>query len=162
MYRAGTSNDGCAWRFPRVGAVKFTGWRRHLLVAGLVIAGVLHLYGLYAPGEPGAVEWFPQSDKVLHLLGFAAPSTLAVLVFRHWWPIVVFAGHAVVSEVVQAWWLPGRDGDLGDVLADLSGLLLAVTTWWWLQRRGSQPSASATADSSPTSRTSAAARRPNA
>ncbi len=138
------------------------GGARVWLWVALLLAVVLHLYGLYRPGEPGESEWFPQSDKVLHLLGFAAPSTLAVLVFRHWWPIVVFAAHAVVSEVAQAWWLPGRDGDLVDVLADLSGLLPAVTIWWWLQRRGSRPSASATADSSPTSRTSAAARRPNA
>ncbi len=161
MYRTGTSDDGRAWRLPRVGAVKFTGWRRHLLVAGLVIAVALHLYGLYRPGEPTASEWFPQSDKVLHFLGFAAPSTLAVLLFRHWWPIVVFAGHAVVSEIVQAWWLPGRDGDVLDVVADLTGLLPALGLWWWL-RRDSQRRASATAASSPISRTSAAARRPNA
>lgn len=135
---------------------------RAWLSVALLIAVVLHLYGLYRPGEPGASDWFPQSDKVLHFLGFGVPATLAVLVFRHWWPIVVFAGHAVVSEIAQASWLPGRDGDPVDVLADLTGLLPAVAAWWWLRRGRSQPAASAIAEGSPTSRTSAAARRPEA
>lgn len=132
-------------------------WLRVLLWLALAVALAAHLYGLYTPGEPGASEWFPNSDKLMHVLGFGTPATLAVLVFRHWWPIAVFAGHAVVSEVAQGLWLPGRDGDVLDVAADLTGLLPALVAWWWLQRR-----ASATAASSPTSRTSAATRRPNA
>jgi len=120
----------------------------------IAVAG--HLYGLYTPGEPPAVELFPYADKVFHFLGFAVPSTLAVLVVRHWWPIAAFAANAVVSEIVQYLWLPGRDGDLLDLLADLAGLLPAVTLWWWLQR-----SNAASAESSPTSLTSAPDRRPN-
>lgn len=110
----------------------------------LVVALLAHLYGLYKPAEPGASEWFSNSDKLLHFLGFAVPTTLAVLLARHWWPAVVFAAHAVVSELIQAWLLPGRDGDVLDVLADLTGVLAALGFCWWLQRR-----ASATADSKP-------------
>ena len=110
-----------------------------------MLALIAHLYGLYTPGEPGASEWFPNSDKVLHFFGFAAPTLLTMLVVRHWWPALVFAAHAVISELVQAWLLPGRDGDIWDVAADLSGVLAAVAIAWWLQRR-----ASSTADSNPT------------
>lgn len=104
------------------------------LWTALVVALLAHLYGLYTPGEPGAVEWFPNSDKVLHFLGFAIPTTLAVLIARRWWPVAVFAAHAVISEIVQALWLPGRDGDLFDVLADLTGVLAAFGTRWVVRR----------------------------
>lgn len=137
-------------------------WVRIGLWAALAVALLAHLCGLYTPGEPGASEWFPNFDKVLHFLGFGIPATLAVLVVRRWWPIVAFAGHAVVSEIVQGWLLPGRDGDVADVLADLTGLLPALAVWWWLRRGRTQRRASAIADSRPTSRTAAAARRPNA
>ncbi|HOQ52805.1 MAG TPA: hypothetical protein PLF56_04250 [Micropruina sp.] len=126
---------------------------RRLLWALLALALAAHLYGLYSPGEPGAVELFPQADKVFHLLGFAVPSMLAVLLTRHWWPIAVLAGNAVLSEIVQHFWLPGRDGDLADVAADLAGLLPAVAVYYWFAARSSS-----TASSSPTKRTSAAAR----
>jgi len=116
-----------------------------------------HLIGLYTPGEPDAVQLFPHADKVFHFLGFAVPSILAVLALRHWWPIAVFAANAVLSEVVQYLWLPGRDGDLLDLLTDLAGLVPALALLWWLQR-----SSAASAESSPTSRTSAPDRRPNA
>ena len=92
-----------------------------------------------------AVMGIPDNYKVLHFFGFAAPTLLTMLVVRHWWPALVFAAHAVISELVQAWLLPGRDGDIWDVAADLSGVLAAVAIAWWLQRR-----ASSTADSNPT------------
>lgn len=109
---------------------------RITLIVALVLVLIAHLYGLYAPAEPDASEWFPNSDKVLHFLGFAAPTLLAMLTVRHWWPALAFAGHAVISELVQAWLLPGRDGDVWDVAADLTGVLVATATWLaWRRRR---------------------------
>ncbi|MFT4295294.1 MAG: VanZ family protein [Micropruina sp.] len=111
-------------------------WLRIGAWVAFALALAAHFYGLYAPVEPGAVELFPYADKVLHFLGFAAPTTLAVLLSRHWWPTVVFAGHAVLSEIIQASWLPGRDGDITDVMADLAGVLVAVVVWWsWCSPR---------------------------
>ena len=128
----------------------------------LAVSIAAHLYGLYTPGEPGLVEWFPHADKVLHFLGFAIPSALAVLLTWRWWPIAVFAANALISEVVQHFWLPYRDGDIGDALTDLAGLVPAVVLYWWLSRRRLQAASSASAESSPISSTSAASRRPEA
>ncbi|MFT3862598.1 hypothetical protein [Micropruina sp.] len=129
-----TRHVGCAG--VRAGAPSGPRWLRIALVVALVLALIAHLYGLYTPGEPGASEWFPNSDKVLHFFGFAAPTLLAMLVVRHWWPALVFAAHAVISELVQAWLLPGRDGDIWDVAADVSGVVVATAAWlaWVLGR----------------------------
>jgi VanZ family protein len=135
---------------------------RRWLWTALAVAICAHLYGLYTPGEPGLVECFPHADKVLHFLGFAIPSTLAVLLTRRWWPIAVFAANALISEVVQHFWLPYRDGGVGDALTDLAGLVPAVVLCWWLSRRRLQAASSASAESSPISSTSAASRRPEA
>lgn len=111
-------------------------WLRIALVVALVLALAAHLYGLYTPGEPGASEWFPNSDKLLHFFGFAVPTLLAMLVVRHWWPALVFAAHAVISEIVQGLFLPNRDGDVWDALADLTGVLVATALWLaWRRRR---------------------------
>ncbi|MFT4227694.1 hypothetical protein [Micropruina sp.] len=44
---------------------------------------------------------------------------------RNWWPALVFAAHAVISELVRAWLLPGRDGDIWDV----SGVVMEIAVW---------------------------------
>ena len=137
--------------------LKPTGRLRTVLRLLLALAVAAHVYGLYTPGEPNAVEWFPNADKVFHFIGFAVPSCLAVLLTRHWWPLVVFATNAAVSELVQYRWLPHRDGDWFDLLTDLTGLLPALGLYVWLQA-----TSSSTADSSPITRTSAASRRPKA
>ena len=133
------------------------GWWRRVLWMALVVALIAHLYGLYTPGEPGGVDLFPNADKVWHFLGFAIPSTLAVLLIRRWWPIVAFAANAAVSELVQHYVLPNRDGDLMDLLADLSGLVPAIALLIWLQS-----ASDSTSSFSPSRRTAAAPRRPKA
>ena len=134
-----------------------TGRLRTMLWFLLALAVAAHLYGLYTPGEPGAVAWFPYADKVFHFFGFAVPATLAVLLTGHWWPLLAFAANAVISELVQYLWLPYRDGDWFDLLTDLTGLLPALGLYLWLQA-----TSSSTADSRPITRTSAASRRPKA
>lgn len=134
-----------------------TAVRSPWLTIAFAVTLAAHLWGLYSPGNPGAVELFPQADKVLHFFGFALPACLAVLIFRHWWPVAAFAAHAAVSELVQHVWLPNRAGDVSDLAADLLGLVPALAVWRWVQR-----SSAANASGNPTSRTSAAARRPKA
>ena len=100
---------------------------------GPVLAGcflVVQLVALYLPGSPdGLLElpWLPGADKAVHLLIFALP----VYFFGRWTGRVglvagLFAVHAVVSELIQWRFIPYRDGDPWDLLADLVGIGLAV------------------------------------
>lgn len=98
---------------------------RLLLVVALGVQARL----LYAPDAPGTAP-FPQADKVVHAILFAAPTAMALLgpvAPRLVLPLLVL--HAPVSEAVQAWALRGRTGDVWDAVADLAGILLTVGLW---------------------------------
>jgi VanZ family protein len=96
--------------------------------AGVAVA--VHLVALYLPGDPqGTIElpWLPGADKVVHALLFGVPVyLLGVLTRRVGLVAGVFAVQAVVSELVQWRFVPYRDGDPFDALADLVGIGLAV------------------------------------
>ena len=111
-----------------------------VLVTVSVATTLLQLYGLYRPAGPPQPAWFPQADKVGHLLGFALP-VLFVLLSLAWFParrqaelpirriamvLAVFAGHAVVSEIIQHRFYPSRAGDPADVLVDWLGVALGA------------------------------------
>lgn len=101
-----------------------------------ILAVAVHLLTLYLPGNPdGSLElpWLPGADKVVHFLVFAVPVyLLGRLTGRLWLIAGLFAVQAVVSELVQWRFLPYRDGDPFDTLADLVGVAFAV---WLLKRR---------------------------
>ncbi|MEO7421680.1 MAG: VanZ family protein [Ornithinibacter sp.] len=103
-----------------------------LLVASLLVQCVV----LYAPQGPG-VSPFPFSDKVVHLVVFAVPAALAVMAgFRPVVVLGVLGAQAVLSEVIQAEFLPGRSGDPLDAVADLVGVGIAIVAGVLLARRG--------------------------
>ncbi|GAA4408302.1 hypothetical protein GCM10023168_25440 [Fodinibacter luteus] len=102
----------------------------------LALAVLVQLVVLYAPSGPGG-PLFPHADKVAHVLVFLAPTALALLAgLRSAVVVAVLAGHAVLSEVVQAAVLPTRAGDPADVLADLVGVALGVLVAHLLRRWG--------------------------
>ncbi|MGV1008984.1 MAG: VanZ family protein [Dermatophilaceae bacterium] len=93
--------------------------RRWQLGFAFVLAA--HLLALYWPRVDLAGA--PQdSDKLAHVLLFGVPTFVGVVGFRRWWPALLLALHAPVSELVQAGWLPGRSGDVRDAMADLVGV----------------------------------------
>ncbi len=99
---------------------------RAMLWVLLVVAVAVQLVVLYVPSGVGQ-QPFPGSDKVVHVLVFLVPVLVALLAgMRPALVVGVFAGHAVVSETVQALFLPGRSGDPADVIADLTGVALGV------------------------------------
>lgn len=89
-----------------------------------------HLLVLYAPsGADGGVAHL---DKLVHALVFALPVLLAALAGLPWRPLLLLlAVHAPVSELLQHAALPGRSGDVLDVVADLAGLAGAAPLISW-------------------------------
>lgn len=76
------------------------------------------------------------SDKVAHVVLFAVPVGAAVLAFRRpWLTVCALAVHAPLSEWLQSRLLPGRSGDVGDVVADLLGVALGVVAGVLVMRR---------------------------
>jgi VanZ family protein len=100
----------------------------------LVVAQVLALYWPRIDVQ-GPVTW---SDKVMHVLLFMAPVVAGLLAgLRPLYVVGAIALHAPVSELVQHYLLPNRSGDVGDVVADLCGVVLGVTfvvVWRRLRR----------------------------
>lgn len=95
----------------------------------LFVAVTVQLLVLYTPSGAGQ-QPFANSDKVIHVLVFLVPVLVALLAgLRPALVAGVFAGHALVSELVQALTLPTRSGDPADVLADLAGVALGVAAW---------------------------------
>ena len=116
--------------------------------AALVSLGV-HLWGLYRDHGPPTVPWFPQADKLEHLVGFGLPCFLVLLALHlraaaagrlpgtRAVAVVVglFVVHAVVSEVVQGTLYTTRSGDPFDALADTVGTGLGLGAYVLLRRR---------------------------
>jgi VanZ family protein len=116
--------------------------RGHLLVGLAVLAIVGQLYGLYRTSGPQTLSWFPQADKLAHLLLFAVPVGLVLLTrsvltaeasrrAAHRFTasvVVLFLLHAVVSELIQHSFYTTRTGDPVDVLADWLGVAVGVAS----------------------------------
>lgn len=82
------------------------------------------------PGS-GQPDWFPQADKLRHLLAFLGFAALVVggrLRPRRWW-LLGLVLYGVAIEWAQSQ-VPGRDASVADALADGAGVLLGA----WLAR----------------------------
>ena len=97
--------------------------RERAVLAAVVAVHLLVLYWPRAVGEGGV----PFLDKVVHALAFGAvlwAGRRAGIADR--WLVPALLAHAVLSEALQAWLLPGRSGDPADVVADVGGVALAA------------------------------------
>ncbi len=103
-------------------------WLRDRRVWGslFALAVIAQLLALYWPNPPqgGGTRGL---DKVVHAGVFLAPALLGVLAGLR---AVVLAplliAHAVVSELVQHFLLPGRAGDPWDAVADIVGVAVGL------------------------------------
>ncbi|WP_433018568.1 VanZ family protein [Kribbella sp. CA-294648] len=96
--------------------------------AAFVVACLIHLYGLYSPHQASSAgAEIPYADKVAHLLLFGSVVYLGLRTgVPARWLLPVVAANAVISELIQYFWLPFRSGDPLDALADLAGLALGA------------------------------------
>ena len=94
-----------------------TGSRRKVWLwrIGFVAAVALQLYGVYTPRRPSAYGILG-IDKVAHLFLFGSVAFLGLMVRIARWLLGALVANAIVSELVQYWVLPQRDGDPFDVL----------------------------------------------
>jgi VanZ family protein len=136
------TSGAAAWPVP--------GRRVRLVATGAAVVGLaVHLWGLYRDHGPPTVAWFPQADKLEHLVGFGLPCFLVLLALhlraaeagrllgtRAVGLVVgLFVLHAVVSEVIQGTFYTSRSGDPFDAVADTIGTLLGLAGYLVLRRR---------------------------
>lgn len=114
-------------------ALRITWFPRVLLALVVAMACVL----LFSPGS-AVPSGPPGADKVVHMLLFAVLAVssryarIGETITVAW--IFVFAA---LSEVAQELWVPRRDGDVLDLLADMAGVWLGLTLWRRLRRHAS-------------------------
>lgn len=100
-----------------------------------LLAVAAQCWALYSPGSavPDITGPIPGLDKLVHALLFGIPVWLLLRAgLRRLLVLSLAVLHVIVSEVVQYRWIPGRDGDVWDAVADLTGIGLAL----WLVTRG--------------------------
>jgi VanZ family protein len=112
-------------------------------IGWLMLAGVAFL--LVTPQVPDPLE-VAHADKLYHVAGFAMLAAWAALLFRSRQALLLrglmLIGFGALMEAVQVL-LPWRSGDLGDFVANTSGVLLGLAiaftpladALWRLERR---------------------------
>jgi len=106
--------------------------RKRLWRLAFGVALAVQLVAVYSPVGPVGPE-INGFDKVVHASIFLAPAFAALMWgIRARWALGILALHAPVSELIQQFGLPHRDGDVFDVMADLGGVVLgglAYVVW---------------------------------
>lgn len=78
----------------------------------------------WLPGSSSPYD--PGFDKIAHVSGFAVVTAAALLTGWSWsWVIGLSVAHAVLSELIQWQFIPGRTGDPLDAAVDIAGILVA-------------------------------------
>lgn len=105
-------------------------WRWAFVVCAIVVG-----YGSLVPGE--SLPPIASNDKLLHLLGHGGIAFCGALAFpNRWrWLLLLLPLYGAGLEVLQRW-VPNRSFDWQDMLANVSGVLLAFSlVWVWLRYR---------------------------
>lgn len=100
----------------------------------------------YLSDQPGIIlpQMFPHEDKLLHLLAYGVLAFLAMGTCRpdtcrrhsgYFWLVAALAGLYGVLDEFHQYFVPGRDTDPLDMLADLCGGLLGAGLMFLLLRR---------------------------
>lgn len=98
-------------------------------VLAVVLVG--QAIGLFSPGNAALPEPL-YVDKVIHAAMFGLPVYLLGRLTRHRWLWAwVFVVYAALSEIIQFYLVPGRDGDVFDFTADVVGIAIALLALRW-------------------------------
>lgn len=122
----------------------------YVLRWGPVVAGMAAIFAVSAQSQPPVPEGM--SNTTGHVLAYAGLGVLIVRAVAGALParvtrrvalvtMAIAVGYGATDELHQ-WFVPGRVADVGDVIADAAGALIAVAVCWaWgiirLPNRGS-------------------------
>lgn len=106
----------------------------------------------YLSDQPGfdMAPLFPQQDKAMHLAAFGVLGFLGMGACKadgcrhragHFWRVATLVCIYGVLDEVHQYFVPGRQSDVFDVLADVSGGLLGAGLMFLLLRRYGRPAA---------------------
>ena len=95
----------------------------------------ISLYVLFTPARDSQLP-FPQADKVVHITTFALLA-LGLLWRKISWKLILggLFLYAVASEIIQHFWIPGREFDLLDIASDTVGILLVLGLGRWQSKK---------------------------
>lgn len=105
-------------------------WRLAFVISMVVVG-----YGSLVPGD--TLPPIASNDKLLHLLGHGGIAFCAALAFPTRWRVllVLLPLYGAGLEVLQRW-VPNRSFDWQDMVANVSGVLLAFAlVWVWRRYR---------------------------
>lgn len=105
--------------------------------AAFVVAFIGQCLALYWPRTPTVSPGLP-SDKIVHVLLFAVVAAIGVRAgLPRAWVIGLLLSQAVLSELIQEWFLSGRGGDVRDLAADALGIAIGILAGRaWIGRVG--------------------------
>ena len=115
------------------------------LIWTLLIAVLTLMPGNYIPKVFTFLDWL-SPDKIIHLVLFGVYAFLLAAGFSRMGKPVLMAKHpmlsgliigivfAIFTEVMQKFVIPGRHGNIYDMLADLLGSILGIAVWSIIRR----------------------------
>jgi VanZ family protein len=106
-------------------------------LAAFVLVSVVAVVVAVQPAEraPSGTGW----DKFDHALAFAALGTVGVFGLSGWrhgvaWVLPILVGLGAAIEWLQSF-VPSRQADWNDLLADAIGAAIGTLIGWWLTRK---------------------------
>ncbi len=108
--------------------------RALLSFAAIALVCVVIYYGLLSKAPLPDHHWLRgKNDLALHAIAFFALSLPTLALWPPLMTVIGLAGLATAVEIAQLW-VPGRNPDVGDILASLAGVLLGAAMLWGLRR----------------------------
>jgi|GEM_PF-2007683 len=97
------------------------------------LAAVISMIGLFTPLQPALTQELRLTDKLIHLVMFGMLTVVFLVSYRRHRGLVLteLCAYAILSELLQRWFVYGRTADVFDGIANSLGILAG----WWIVHR---------------------------
>lgn len=111
-----------------------------------ILSAIIILFLSLAPGDitrEAPSFYFPGIDKVIHAVMYGLFTILALYeFFKHirlnflpfLFIIVAVFFYSILMEIMQHYFVESRSGEVNDVLANLTGILIGASLIFWLKK----------------------------